>query len=169
MTNWHGETAVGGTVEWFTPPELFQQLGMTFDLDPCMPIRRLSDDPAVPPVPWVPARSWWTPIENGLLQPWHGRVWLNPPYGPTAVPFLHRLAEHGDGLALVFSRTETAWWRSVAARADAVCFLRDRVRHVREDGHKGRGAMGSALLVFGERNIDPVVAADLGWNARSLL
>lgn len=160
MSNWHGETAVGGTVEWYTPPEFFERLGMTFDTDPA--------SPGADVVSWVPATRHWTPRENGLLQPWDGRVWLNPPYGPQAVPFLHRLATHGDGVALVFSRTETAWWRSVAPRADIVCFLRDRLHHVRADGHKGRGAMGSALLVFGRRNVGPVVAADLGWCVTTL-
>jgi hypothetical protein len=160
VTNWHGETAVGGTTEWYTPPEFFERLGMTFDLDPA--------SPGADVVHWVPAARHFTIRENGLLQPWFGRVWLNPPYGPQAVPFLHRLAEHGDGIALVFSRTETSWWRSVAPRTAAVCFLRDRLHHVRADGHKGRGAMGSALLIFGERLVEPVVRADLGWMAVSL-
>lgn len=192
MTNWHGETPVGKTVEWYTPPEFFTRLGMTFDLDPAMPVQvdeprclRGCGRPAIhrdhreggydshvyrpePPVPWVPVTRWYTPNENGLMQPWEGRVWLNPPYGRQAVPFLHRLAEHGDGVALVFSRTETAWWRSVAPRADLVCFLRDRLRHIRADGHQGRGAMGSALLVFGAENVAPVIAADLGWCVRSI-
>lgn len=160
MTNWHGEAAVGSTVEWYTPPEFFERLGMTFDLDPASPGAEVAH--------WIPAARHYTRRDNGLMQPWEGRVWLNPPYGRQAVPFLHRLAEHGDGVALVFSRTETAWWRSVAPRADLVCFLRDRLHHVRADGHKGRGAMGSALLVFGESNVAPVVDADLGWCVRSI-
>lgn len=174
MTNWHGETAVGGTVEWYTPPGFFDRLALWFDLDPAMPadpIGRgpsIAPDPADPPVPWVPVNRWYTPRENGLLQPWEGRVWLNPPYGPMAVPFLHRLAEHGDGIALVFSRTETAWWRSVAERADLVCFLRDRLHHVRADGHVGRGAMGSALLVFGADLAAHVLTRDLGWCVRTV-
>ena len=28
------ERPVGATVEWYTPPELFDALGLTFDLDP---------------------------------------------------------------------------------------------------------------------------------------
>lgn len=31
-----------------------------------------------------------------------------------------------------------------------------------------RGAMGSALLIFGEHLVEPVVRADLGWMAVSL-
>lgn len=156
VSNDHGEQAVGETTEWYTPPEFFTRLGIGFDLDPA--------SPGASVVPWLPAIRHITPRENGLLQPWAGNVWLNPPYGPQAVPFLHRLAEHGEGIALVFSRTETIWWQSVAPRADLVCFLRDRLHHIRADGHQGRAAMGSALLVFGDRNIRPVLDADLGWS-----
>lgn len=31
------ETPVGATVEWYTPPALFDTLGLTFDLDPASP------------------------------------------------------------------------------------------------------------------------------------
>lgn len=40
MANWHGEQAVGSTHEWYTPPELFAQLDMVFDLDPVCPASR---------------------------------------------------------------------------------------------------------------------------------
>ncbi len=160
MANDHGETAVGGTVEWYTPPEFFDRLGMTFDTDPASPGHSV--------VPWVPAATHYTVRENGLIQPWEGRVWLNPPYGPQAVPFLHRLAEHGNGVALVFSRTETAWWRSVAERSTVVCFLAERLHHIRSDGTQGRAAMGSALLAFGAECAEAVIRADLGWNVTTL-
>lgn len=157
---WHGQTAVGSTVEWYTPPELFTAIGLTFDLDPA--------SPGADVVPWVPARRHITARENGLLQPWNGLVWLNPPYGPQATPFLHRLAEHGEGIALVFTRTETGWWNAVAPRADLVCFLRERVWHIRDDGHRGRSAMGSALLAFGRECSEAVLRADLGWCVRGV-
>lgn len=174
MANWHGEHAVGSTHEWFTPPELFEGLGVTFDLDPAMPSERISSIAPGPraleahggraPVPWIPTRRWYTPLENGLQQPWDGLVWMNPPYGSMAVPFLDRLVAHGNGIALVFTRTETAWWHASAPRADAVLFLRDRLRHVRADGFRGRGAMASALLGYGDEAAATLIRADLaGW------
>jgi hypothetical protein len=171
MTNWHGETAVGETHEWYTPPAFFDALGATFDLDPCMPpipfgargVGQPWPDDA-PPVPWVPVRRWYTPADNGLVQPWDGLVWLNPPYGNQAVPFLSRLVEHGHGIALVFARTETAWWHASAPRASSVLFLRDRVHHIRADGHQGRGAMGSALLAYGDEASAVLLRSRLaGW------
>ena len=41
------EPSVGATCEWFTPPEIFEALGLEFDLDPCSP----------GPGHWVPARK----------------------------------------------------------------------------------------------------------------
>jgi hypothetical protein len=155
------ETAVGSTVEWYTPPELFAWLGVGFELDPCSPLAG--------PVPWVPAERFYSPADNGLVQPWSGRIWLNPPYGPLAPKFMHRLAEHGDGIALVLARTETGWFQASAPRASAVCFLRARVSFVRQDGTRernGRTGTGSLLMAFGEECADIIGRADLGWLVR---
>ena len=44
--------------------------------------------------------------EDGLVLPWEGRVWLNP-VRCRGLPFLERMADHGNGVALIFARTET--------------------------------------------------------------
>ena len=77
---------------WLTPPELLSTLG-SFDLDPCSPIQR----------PWETAAKHYTVEHDGLKQPWHGRVWCNPPYGRKAGQWLARLADHGNGIALIFA------------------------------------------------------------------
>lgn len=155
------EVAVGQTVEWYTPPEIFEALGATFDLDPCSPMDG--------PVAWVPATDFLSARENGLIVPWSGRVWLNPPYGPLAPRFLHRLAEHDDGIALVFARTETRWFQATAPRASAITFLRDRVSFVRQDGtreRQGRTGSGSLMFAFGTECRDILERADLGYTFR---
>ena len=82
--------------EWLTPPHILQALG-EFDLDPCAPIVR----------PWETAKNHFTINDDGLKQKWFGRVWCNPPYGLEAAIWLNKLAEHGNGIALIFARTET--------------------------------------------------------------
>ena len=113
------ERPVGATVEWYTPPALFDALGMTFDLDPA--------SPGVGVVPWIPTLAHYTPEDDGLALPWHGRVWLNPPYGPAGVAFVDRMIAHGDGMLLLPARTETAVFQRAAMAANGVSFLRERL------------------------------------------
>lgn len=77
--------------DWYTPRWLFDQLGVTFDLDVCAPI-----DPARRT---VPARRYYTQDDDGLTQPWTGLVWCNPPYSAPQ-PWMQRFAEHDNGMLL---------------------------------------------------------------------
>lgn len=151
------QRAVGGeTNEWYTPPEIFHALGCEFDLDPAAPYGGIE---------WVPAKRFLSYRDDGLAQKWEGRVWLNPPYGPHTARWVGRLADHGDGIALVFARTDVAWFQSVAPRASLVCFLRGRVRFVRGHGSPKNGhnaAAPSCLLAFGEKCAEIVAASGLG-------
>ena len=136
------ERPVGETREWYTPPSFFDRLRATFDLDPASPGADI--------VPWVPAERHYTRSDDGLRLPWHGRVWLNPPYGPQGVRFIERMLVHRNGLMLLPARTETRIFQRAMAEADAVCFLRDRLHFIRADGYQGRAAFASALFAFGD-------------------
>jgi hypothetical protein len=120
------------------------------------------------PVPWVPADRFYSARENGLMQKWTGRVWLNPPYGEPGVAFIDRMVAHGDGMLLVPARTETRVFQRAAAAADVVVFLRDRLHFIREDGFQGRAGFASALLAFGRECHYAARAADLGWSSVSI-
>lgn len=133
--DWRTETS---SDEWYTPPEVFDALGISFDLDPAAPVGG---------VPWVPAIRHISKREDGLTQPWRGRTWVNPPYGRATADWLRKLAAHGDGLALVFARTDTRWFQWIAAEATALCFIRGRLRFRRPDGTPGDTAPSPSLLV----------------------
>ncbi|WP_165078848.1 MULTISPECIES: DNA N-6-adenine-methyltransferase [unclassified Desulfovibrio] len=123
--------------EWLTPPEILRALG-PFDLDPAAPIVR----------PWDMAARHYTKIDNGMAQPWEGRVWLNPPYGRETFHWLARLAEHGSGLALIFARTETVGFHAeIWAKARAIFFFRGRLRFHRVTGERGGTANAPSCLV----------------------
>lgn len=146
------ETAVGETVEWYTPPELFDRIGLRFDLDPACPI----DKPE-----WLPADRWFS--EHGETQRWEGRVWLNPPYGAALPAFVSRMVEHRDGMMLSASRTESRWWQSAASSSDALCFLRERLYFIRGDGFRNRSTHGSTLFAWGADCVLALRRANLGW------
>lgn len=139
------------TVEWYTPSSIFKQIGLHFDIDVCAPPGGL---------PWVPATRSFCKADDGLAQHWIGRVWCNPPYGKETAVWLKRMSEHRHGVSLVFARTDYAWFHDYAVTADAILFLRGRVRFV--DGtnvSKGGGAgAGSMLLAWGDDCVAALVA-----------
>ena len=154
-TGFAHEHRIADSVEWYTPPEIFEALGVDFDLDP-----------AAPPggVPWIPATHHYSTLDDGLSRPWGGLVWLNPPYGRQTGRWLDRLARHGEGLALVFARTDTAWFQGVANSATSLCFLADRLRFVRPDGQPAAAAAGagSLLVAYGLTASLALASAGLG-------
>lgn len=132
----------GASDTWFTPPQIVTALG-PFDLDPCSPPER----------PWETATLHYG--TNGLERAWFGRVWLNPPYGPETGKWLSKLAAHGNGIAIVFARTETRmFFDHVWGKADAVLFLRGRLHFHRIDGKRATANAGgpSCLIAYGAEN-----------------
>ena len=114
---------------WATPSELLNRLYAVFgrfDLDPCSPSKRERDAP-------VRARVHFTMADDGLNLPWHGRVFVNPPYGRELERWIAKAkAEVEQGrarcvVALVPSRTDTRWWHEHIAGVADVYLLRGRL------------------------------------------
>ena len=136
----------GSTNDWLTPPTLVEMLG-TFDLDPCGCVG----------MPWRTATTtYFLPEHDGLIEPWHGRVYCNPPYGPNVGDWAERMAEHRNGIMLIFARTETTMWqKDIFPFADATLFLSGRVRFRLPDGQQSKsGTAPSALLAYGQNNVE---------------
>ena len=149
----HTKPYRGRSDEWLTPPEILETLG-PFDLDPCAPARR----------PWPTATMHYTVYDDGLAKPWHGRVWLNPPYGPQTARWLARLASHGDGIALIFARTETRmFFTHVWARATGLLFLAGRPHFRLPDGAKAAHNSGGplVLIAYGAQNLGALATSNL--------
>lgn len=145
------------TDEWLTPPAIIDALGgwQSFDLDPCSPLGR----------PFPTARAHLTVVDNGLLSEWHGRVWLNPPYGNALGKWMGRMAAHGRGVALIFARTETdAFFRHVWERASALLFLRGRLDFLTITGRPVRRPNGRA-----QNSGAPSVLCAYGWSDADVL
>jgi hypothetical protein len=125
-----------------TPREIIEALG-PFDLDPA----------AADPRPWDCAAASFTEADNGLTQPWFGRVWLNPPFDQRVVPsFVRRLVRHGRGTCLLHARTETAWFAPIWESATAILFLAHRLHFHQPDGTRWPANSGApvVLIAFGD-------------------
>lgn len=104
--------------EWATPPEVLAELADEFarggfDLDPCC----AGPDTACAP-------TWYTPADDGLVSPWFGRVWLNPPYGRVIAKWMARAAEVARAgevevvVCLVPARPGSRWYMAAKAAAE---------------------------------------------------
>lgn len=93
--------------DYYTPAWVFERMGISFDLDVCSPPGG---------VPWIPAARYFTQADDGLVQPWEGRVWMNPPYSQ-ATPWVNRFIEHHHGVALM-NHAKSAWHPRLWAAAD---------------------------------------------------
>ncbi len=161
-------TGIGGhqtprparTDDWLTPVAVIDALGGadSFDLDPCAPAVQ----------PWPTARRTYTRVDNGLLLPWLGRVWLNPPYQRYEIgAWLGRMADHGRGTALIFARTDTeAFHRFVWRACTALLFLAGRLDFHRPDGSPARRRIANAgapsvLVAYGPDDADILAAASI--------
>ncbi len=130
-------------VEWLTPPELVKKLG-EFDLDPCSPVE----------APFLHAEHNFTILDDGLNIEWFGRVYLNPPYGRGMELWIEKLKIHGNGVALIFARTETRlFFQHIWNDADAVLFVKGRIKFYHVTGIQG-GTPGapSVFIAYGKEN-----------------
>lgn len=127
------------TDDWITPQWLIWKLG-SFDLDPCESRTQ----------PWKCATKGWSILDDGLHRPWKGSVWLNPPYGRMTAYWLRKMAEHNNGIALVFARTETKmFFESVWDRASCILFLEGRLTFCRPDGSEADHNSGGPSVLIG--------------------
>jgi hypothetical protein len=133
----HERPGGGETNDWLTPTYMLDALGQ-FDLDPCAALGQ----------PWATARRHLTVRDDGLKKPWHGRVWLNPPYGDRTRLWLAKMASHRDGIALLYARTETQmFFDHVWDKANGIFFLKGRVCFCRPDGTTAPEAGAPSVLV----------------------
>lgn len=126
-------------MDWPTPRDLFAQLNSEFHftLDACA-----SPDNACLP-------RFYTERDEGLMRSWQGeRVWCNPPYGGQIRRWMEKCwteARHALVVALVPSRTDTAWWHDYAMEAGEIRFLRGRLRF---EGAEHSAPFPSALVIW---------------------
>lgn len=127
------------TDAWYTPPWIFDGLGVTFDIDVAAPAE---------PLPWLPARRRYTVADDGLALPWFGLVWCNPPYSaPTA--WCRRWAVHDPGgFLLIRADLSTGGPALAFGAASSIYVAPKRIQFVNGHG-KGSGAVNFSTVLLG--------------------
>jgi DNA N-6-adenine-methyltransferase Dam len=97
----------------------------------------------------VRATRFYTRHDGGLAQPWHGRIWLNPPYTqPLIAQFIDKLVVEvsasrvTEAIMLTHNYTDTSWFHAAAAHAG-------RIRFSDIDGYECTPTQGQAFFYFG--------------------
>lgn len=146
-----------GRTEYLTPKWVLDALGK-FDLDPCASVVR----------PWPTATKHYTIEDDGLVQPWSGFIFLNPPYGKadngtSEIDWVRKLVAHDPGgIALLSAgKTETKLFqRFIFPECDGILFLTPRIQFCNTDGSSTGGTFGpSCLVAFSEAALERLRSA----------
>jgi hypothetical protein len=137
--------------DYYTPPWLFERMAITFDIDVCAPPGGL---------PWIPAARSYTQVDDGLAQPWEGRVWMNPPFSNTA-QWVDRFLAHRDGVMLC-QVSKSAYTTATWAAVDAVVMVPGKIAFVVShdltggDDRYRQIYMPCWLVAFGDDCVDAI-------------
>ena len=144
-------TAATGRFEWYTPDWILGIARHTMggiDLDPASCAAAQEH---------VQAARFYTMEEDGLEQPWYGRVWLNPPFAAGLIDrFAEKMASDvregnvSEACWISNNATETVWFSEIASVAAAMFLPRGRVRFwAPEERPDSAPLQGQALVYMG--------------------
>ncbi len=152
----------GKSNEWYTPAryiEAAREVMGSIDLDPASCIQ----------ANWVvKAGMYFNQEENGLIQPWWGNVWINPPYGrirPELTGSTHSfqklfaeklLYEYGQGhikqaILLSLGNPNSVWFQPFFDYI--LCFYRGHIAFDRPDGSEGHFGFPLAFVYLGPNEV----------------
>lgn len=129
---------------WETPKAIFDELNSEFHftLDVC----------ALPEN--AKCEKYYTPKQNGLIQPWSGTCWCNPPYGRKISDWIKRAHYYTMSgcttVMLLPARTDTRWFHDYIVRHKyEIRFIRGRLKF---GGSKNSAPFPSMIVVFKPKN-----------------
>lgn len=126
---------------WETPQDLFDELNeeFHFNLDVC----------ALPEN--AKCNKFYTPDDDGLIKPWTGVCWCNPPYGREIGKWIRRAwissAVGNTVVMLLPARTDTKWFHEYIYNKNRVevRFLRGRLKF---GNAKNSAPFPSMIVIF---------------------
>jgi hypothetical protein len=139
----HIQAGHSPNIERKTPRYIFEGLQTTFDLDPCSGKEHC-------PAKEFCHKSYVLP-QDGLLLPWSGRVWLNPPFARNVVgAWVAKAKQHNNAIVLVTSYFTSRWFQDNPP--DGLLLLAKRPRYegiVPKDKSTIEGRYASMLMSYG--------------------
>lgn len=138
--------------EWFTPAQYVdaaRELMRGIDIDP-------ASNATANEV--IKATMYYGIDSNGFDKPWHGRVWLNPPYGRDLAgsnqdAWSRRLLGQykagvtTEAILLVNANTEAKWFQPLYDYL--ICLTNHRIKFYTTDGTSSQPTQGNALIYLG--------------------
>jgi len=129
-----------------TPPWVYESLA-PFDLDPCAAKNttiadtnyRLCDG------------------ENGLVLPWFGLAWCNPPFSQKE-NWAAKMAEHGNGILILPERGSAPWFGPLAEKCGAYFVMGKKINFI---GGPSSNNLGSVLFPFGSLAVERIEKSGL--------
>lgn len=116
------------TDEFLTPPEIVRAMG-EFDLDPCGSHRQAGS---------LARNEYKFPEANGLLLPWEGAVFVNPPFSELQA-WIGRFILHNNGILLVPARVEVSWFWRLWHNCHGFFFTKGPVKYICPEGKSPPG------------------------------
>lgn len=162
MTNDQLINQDSGKTEYGTPTDIIERARNTMgdiDLDPASSEFFNKN---------VKALSFYSKKRNGLLQNWHGNVWMNHPYGKNNKLWINKLInEYENGgveqaFCITWASVGSSWFNGLLNYPQ--CFLYKRVNFIGLDGKpKTSPTKGSVITYLGPTpNLFKLTFAEIG-------
>ena len=135
--------------DWYASPELIalvRQVMGEIDLDP------ISNEVAQQ---WIGATNYYTLAQDGLSQPWFGRVWLHPPAGQKTAKWTNKAcAEYESGrvveaIILVKPAVDSKWFRKLSCLFP-LCLPYQSLLLLDDQG-QAQSKQGNAIFYLGQK------------------
>lgn len=137
--------------EWTTPQDLFDKLNKEFNFN----FDLAADETN------TKCKKFFSKEDNALSKEWHGRCWLNPPYGEKNYRIsdwvkkcfeeVYSYERCDIVVILIPARTNTKWWNNYIMKAQEVRFILGRPKF----GNAIHGLpQPLALVVFDSRQMN---------------
>lgn len=129
-----------------TPDWVYNKLGV-FDLDPCA-----GPSTTIGIKNYSISRG-----EDGLLLPWNGFVWCNPPFSQKEI-WINKMKLHMNGILILPERASAPWFGPLAEFCKTYFIMGKKINFL---GGSSSNNLGSVLFPFGGEALDRIKNSNL--------